>query len=896
MADGRYNGLVMRTGLADTLPIRIYLLGRFEVRRGEQRLQADDWKRRKAADLLQRLAFERRLLKEQAIEFLWPDTAPAAGANNLYRTLYTLRQTLIAGLNLATPDAVFTFAEGRLWLNECVWVDVHEFNRLLAEAAPPVDGLSAALDLYRGELLPGDPYSEWTQLPRAALRRRFREASLALAQQYRQQENYAEAMALLTPLLDDDPADEPVHRELMRLHALSGRRYDALRQYQTCVAALAAELDVPPSPQTDNLHEQIMSGDLLPEPPVLTPPAADLSRLPPAPMAIETEVTTPLVGREAELQTIQSCLATAQQGAGGTILLTGDTGVGKTRLAYEALGLAANEDMVTLVGAAYEQEGQLPYQPFIEAFDRYLIRQKRPLNHNPITHFQPAQASDLQQEQSALFTNTAAFLAELSQQAPVVLLIDDLHAADEASLRLFHYLARHTRHIPIILLATYRTDLEWPANAPFDTLLNALYRERRRTLLSLRPLPDEAVAAIVADIWPGAVDESLLQAISAVTEGNPFFTEEVTHALVQSDRVEQVKGRWRLKAESELHIPSGLGELLRQQVGRLGTAVTTTLEAAAVIGRQFRFELLRQVSPLAEWQLLDALETALNARLLAERETEGYRFRHGLIRHVLYEAQSRARRTRQHTLVATALEKEWQQQPKEPGRLLESLVYHFERSQKRAYALPYMRQAGQHAADVYAFDVAVNNYERALDLMAKLELDDPAQRWQILESLGWWHKILANTPQAVAYFEQALALPPAADWQPARHDRVRTHCGAAMALLTAGNPAEAEAHLQTALDQVDTEEDASEYADVLYNMAQVRWHRNDYQDAFELAQRSLAIAERLNKPEAIARAFEMLALACHSLGEWQQGLAYEEQRTAVAGATLDVSDTFDVHL
>ena len=886
----------MRTGPKDTSPIRIYMLGRFEVRRGKQRLLANDWKRRKAADLLQRLAFERRLLKEQAIEFLWPDTTPAAGANNLYRTLYTLRQTLTGGLNLATPDAVFTFADGCLRLNEGVWVDVHEFSRLLAKAAPPVEALSAALDLYQGELLPNDRYSEWTQAPRAALRRRFREASLTLAQQYRQQDNYAEAVLLLTPLLDDDPADEPVHRELMRLYTLNGRRPEALRQYQRCVEALAAELDVPPSPETESLHQQITSGSLLANRETTTPPASPAAapQLSPAPMAIETAVTTPLVGREAELQTIQSCLTAARREQGSSILLAGDTGVGKTRLAYEALRLAAKDGLVTLLGTVYEQEGQLPYQPFIEAFNRYLVRQKRPLSHNPITHFQPAQASDLQQEQWALFKNTATFLAELSQQASVVLLVDDLHAADEASLRLFHYLARHTRHTPIILLATYRTDLDRPVDDPFEALLNALYRERLRTLIQLRPLPSEAVATIVADIWHGTVDERLLQAIFEVTEGNPFFTEEVTHALAQSDRVEQVEGRWRLKAQADLHIPDALGDLLRQQVGRLGAAVATSLETAAVIGRQFRFELLHQVSPLAEWQLLDALETALAARLLAETEDEGYRFRHGLIRHVLYEAQSRARRTRLHTLVARALEKEWQQQ--ESGRLLENLVYHFERSQKRDRALPYLLQAGQNAAAVFAFDVAVNNYERALALLDELGLDNPDQRWRIMESLGWWYKILANTPRSVANFEQALEIEPTPGWLSARHDRVRAHCGAAMALLTAGNTAEAEAHLQAALEQVDEAEDASEYADVLYNLAQVSWHRNQYQDAFELAQRSLAIAERLNKPEAIARAFEMLALACHSLGEWQQGLAYEEQRTAVAGATLDVSDTFDVHL
>jgi tetratricopeptide (TPR) repeat protein len=117
-----------------------------------------------------------------------------------------------------------------------------------------------------------------------------------------------------------------------------------------------------------------------------------------------------------------------------------------------------------------------------------------------------------------------------------------------------------------------------------------------------------------------------------------------------------------------------------------------------------------------------------------------------------------------------------------------------------------------------------------------------------------------------------------------------------MALLTAGDTDAADRHLQAALAEVDESRDAPEYADLLYNLAQLHWHRDEYQQAFDVAQRSLSVAERLNDPTAIARAFEMLALACHSLGEWQQGLNFEEQRTSLVGSSLDVTDAFDVHL
>src|SRR5262245_33984189 len=181
--------------VATATPIHIFLLGRFEVMREEQVLPAAAWSRRKAAALLQRLALERRLVKDQAIEFLWPGADPASGANNLYRTLHALRQILDTTLGPGTADATLTFADGVLSLAEMVWVDVREFERLCAEAsaAPGLlrpAQLEQALALYVGDLLPDERYVEWTLAPREALRGRRREASLALAASRRDTHDY----------------------------------------------------------------------------------------------------------------------------------------------------------------------------------------------------------------------------------------------------------------------------------------------------------------------------------------------------------------------------------------------------------------------------------------------------------------------------------------------------------------------------------------------------------------------------------------------------------------------------------------------------------------------------------------------------------------------------------
>jgi hypothetical protein len=179
--------------------------------------------------------------------------------------------------------------------------------------------------------------------------------------------------------------------------------------------------------------------------------------------------------------------------------------------------------MMPLFGAAYEQEGQWPYQPFIEAFNRYLTDYQRPLEENPITHFKRLGSGDLQQEQWMMFNAVTTFLTDLARRAPVVLLVDDLHAADEASLRLFHYLARQTRPAPVILLATWRADMI-VTGSPFATLLYALYRAVGETL-TLRP--DQRRCSLPAERYPWRATRFRTDCHRHdIAEGNPFFVQK----------------------------------------------------------------------------------------------------------------------------------------------------------------------------------------------------------------------------------------------------------------------------------------------------------------------------------------------------------------------------------
>ena len=872
--------------------VYLYLLGRFEIAREGRNLRENEWPRRKAAALIKYLAVHKRLVKDQAIDLFWPESDFNSGANNLYRTLHDLRQTLNKSLGEGTSDLLFQFEDGVLSLNESVWVDALEFERLCSTPAKNQDvriaPLEEALALYEGDLLPDDLYAEWTLTQRESLRRQHRDASLVLSALYRDARQYDRIFPLLSPLLVDDKADEPVHRELMRAYALSGRRHDALRQYQTCVDALASDLDLTPEPETSALYTQILNGELTSSPSHSTKiekgtwPVAD--RLQPSRF---------LVGRNVEFEALSNSLLSVQQSKGRTILIVGDQGVGKTLLAGELLCAAAGSGIKTLSGSVHEQEGQLPYQPFIEAFDHYLVQHGRAPGENPITNFKGF--GEPQQNQLGLFNAAAAFLIELASQAPVVLFIDDLHAADETSMHLFHYLARQTHAAQVVLLAACRADWIGSATTPLSPLLNALYRERLSETVTLSPLGEDAAAQIVNQTLEGEAAPQLLEAIQDITEGNPFFIEEVTRALLKSDQLEEYEGKWSPKPGADLHAPNDLEGLLRERAARLGSQVETVLASAAVVGREFDFEILRKMIALPEGELLDALDTALASNLLEETEM-GYRFRHALTRHALYNSLSRARRARMHGRAGEAIEAIYAIRPQALAPYVEDLAHQFNLSERRDRALGYLIQAGQKAANLYAFEVAVKHFEQALVLMDALALRDSAQCWMILESLGSWYAMLADTARAVECFERALALQPTETWKPARHDYIRLHCSAANVLLTAGDMQSAETHLKLALPLAKEQADAPEIADLFYNVALLHWHKGEYQEAFDAAQKSLEVAEHIHRAEAIARAFEMLALACHSLGEWQRGLHFEEQRALLAGSGLDVTDAFDVHL
>ena len=878
------------------------LLGPPRLTRNDQSV---DISRRKALAILVYLAVTAQPHTRDTLATLfWPETSQNRARGNLRRVLSDLNREVGQGILLLDGETVALTDE------QCLWLDVREFRDYLMtctehghspdETCPDcVPLLEKAVNLYQTDFLTGftlrdaPEFDDWQYFEREGLRQEYASALERLVNGLNAQAKYAEAITYARRWVALDNLHEPAQRQLMRLYALAGRRHEALRQYQTCLDVLETELGESPSPETATLYQKIVNGDIT----LSVPPSPKSLWLPSAPIGVEIEGNVPLVGRAQELETIRTKIQTGlDKHQGCTIFLTGNSGVGKTRLAYEILQAMAQADTITLVGAAYEQEGHLAYHPFIEAFDRYLNEQRHSSAENPITHYKPMGVSDLQKENTALFQATALFITRLTSTAPVLLFLDDVHAADEASLSMFHYLARQTRSAPFVLLATYRTDIGQNGLSPFGSLLNALYREQLSESFQLKPLSQEAGAKIINHTLNGSADPALVDQIYQVAEGNPFYVQEITRAMLKAGHLYQEQGQWHLPSGQRLHVPTELRDLLRERVQRLGTDVASTLTVAAVVGREFDFAILRQATDLADGDIFDALDSALEAHLLEETDN-GYRFHHSLIRHTLYNSLSRRRRAWLHTHIATAIERTYAQRPDGLTAYTETLAYHYDLSDQRHKALPFLAQAAQKAKALFALKVAKDYLERALVLMDEIGFNDLAYRWTILEQLGDLANVLADTNEAVAYYEEALTLFKGEQRHPELNDSIRLHRSSARCLITAGRIVEAERHLENAMEiLVDIGQASLDYANLLYDVSLWQWHNHEYQQSFDSAEQSLRVAEQLDDMITKAQAYEMLALACHSLGEWQQGLTFEQQRSTLIGPNLDVTEAFDAHL
>jgi class 3 adenylate cyclase len=465
-----------------------------------------------------------------------------------------------------------------------------------------------------------------------------------------------------------------------------------------------------------------------------------------------------MFGRAAESETLAAAWAQAKEGQRQLVLVAGEPGIGKTRLATEAALGAHAEGAVVLLGTC-DEDVNLPYQPFVEALRHYVahapedvlaahVREHKgelarlaPELAKRVADLPAPQVAEAETERYLMFEAVAGLLSEASRQQPVVLLLDDLHWAGAPELLLLKHILKTAMPLRLLIIGTYR-DTDLTRTHALTAMLADWRRETGVQRLALHGLDEAAVVGLVtaaAGHELTAPGIALAGALHRETEGSPFFIGEILRHLSESGVIFQEGERWTYKGDiAGLGIPEGIREVIGRRLNRLPEAANKVLTLAAVIGRQFDVALLTTIAEMSEETILDALDEAAAAALVAEvpGTADRFAFSHALIRTTLYEELSAARRARLHRRVGEALE---ELTGKDPSSRIDELAHHWLSATQvsdQAKAISYTQQAGNRALANLAFEEAAAYYERALAVLEPRDTDGERLRCDLLLALA----------------------------------------------------------------------------------------------------------------------------------------------------------------
>jgi tetratricopeptide (TPR) repeat protein/predicted Ser/Thr protein kinase len=495
--------------------------------------------------------------------------------------------------------------------------------------------------------------------------------------------------------------------------------------------------------------------------------------LPPSPFVSTSPEATAFVGRDSEIGQMTRAWAQARVGR-RLLLLAGEPGIGKTRLAMEFARQCAAQQATVLAGRS-DEEALVPYQPFAEALTWYARvcpeRELRAILNGiddrgelgrivveltrRIPELRTSLKSGAEGERHRLFDAIDALFAAASSVHPIVLVLDDLHWADQPTLLLLKHLMRSTRTAALCIVGTYR-DSELRRTHPLAEILADLRRDESVTRLSLRGLTVTDVQGLAPSIAGHAVPPQLAEIVVESAGGNPFFIGEVLRHWRETDAFAHPNDH------IDLGLPEGVKEVIGRRLSRLSDECNRALALAAVIGREFDVELLIALGDLPEDRLLDAIEEAVRAHLIAEVGGRSrLTFRHALIRETLYGELLSARRLRLHRRVAEAIEAQTRGRATPP---LADLAYHYSQAASAGTAdkaIEYAMRAGDRACELLAYEEAARMYDLALqsiefasgpDLVAR-RVDLHISRARAFGSLGQWAAEKDDALRALASIE-----------------------------------------------------------------------------------------------------------------------------------------------
>ena len=436
------------------------------------------------------------------------------------------------------------------------------------------------------------------------------------------------------------------------------------------------------------------------------------------------------VGRQREMDGLKAALDSSIAGHGRLVMLVGEPGIGKTRTAQEIALEAEARGAQVIWGRCYEEEGAPPFWPWVQVIRSYVERQEPdqlqsamgagaadigelvPEIIQKLPGLEPAPALPPEAARFRLFESITRFLKTAGRNQPLVLVLDDIHWADEPSLQLLQFVARELADSCVMVVCCYR-DVELSRQHPLSETLAQLSREAVFQRHLLRGLDRDDTAHFIESAAGTDVSSNVVEAVYAHTEGNPFFTTEVVQLL--SDRGELAEEA--VGGPGGIRIPEGVREVIGQRLNRLSGECNQVLSTAAVIGREFTVDLLdRLIEDLSEDRLLEALEEALAARLIEELPPQLglYQFTHRLVQEALIQELSLTRRVRLHVRIGGVLEGMYEDEFEAHAS---ELAYHFTQSEAVTgpeKVVKYSIIAGEQALDSHAYEEAETHFQRAL--------------------------------------------------------------------------------------------------------------------------------------------------------------------------------------
>lgn len=702
--------------------LQIRLLGRFSVSYAGQAVEGFRAPRLQSLLAYLVLHSDAPLSRAHLAFTFWPDASEAGARNNLRQLLHQLRQAL------PEPD-LFVFADASTvqWRAGAHWsLDAALFDQAVQEAGKASSAadrpreraaLERAVGVCGGPLLPSC-YEDWIGPMRDGLQHRCKEATLKLLARLEEEREYGNAIPHVHHWLAHDPLDERAYQWLIRLEALAGDRAAALQAYRQCAEVLRRELATEPGEETRRAYERLLEGsvDLRPEKP------RDPSDRAPS-----------LVGRQAEWARLRSAWSEGARGPLHFALITGEAGIGKSRLAEELLGFARAQGLATARSRAYAAEGRLSlapvsewlrspgFRPHAARLDHVwlvelarvvpeILAERRDLSRPaPMTEFG---------DRLRLFEALAR--AVLRAPQPFLLVIDDLQWCDQETLEWLHFLSRFDPGTRGLVLGTARSE-ELQAHQPLAVLLRHLEETARLTEIRLQPLDAAESARLAAQVANHDLDVESATRLYRETEGNPLFVVETMRAGTVGAKHSAVDDR----ASSEL--PPRIHATISGRLAQLSTRARETAATAAVIGRAFGLDVLSGAGGPEE-EVVRGLDELAAKGIVREHAPNTYDFTHDKLREVAYGSISVLQRRLLHRRVAQALEAA---HASNLDAVSAPIAAHYEQAGLSEAAIPFYLRACTVARAVYANEEAVALIQRGLTLLRSLPESPERDAWDL---------------------------------------------------------------------------------------------------------------------------------------------------------------------